>query len=86
MDPNDPTATPCGAQYLPEIPDLAFEFKGGVNPFPGVNMCNQYKDYILSTNNHSTLMSQRCSEIKEILCTPSILYSSIPDHTERARL
>ena len=49
-------------------------------------MCNQYEDYILSTNNRSTLTSRHRSEMKEILRTPSILYSSIPDRAERARL
>jgi hypothetical protein len=86
MDPNDPAATPRGAHYLPEIPVPALEFERGVNPFPGVNMCNQYEDYILTTNNRSILTSRRRSKIREILRTPSILYSSIPDRAERARL
>lgn len=89
MDAKDPSQSPHGANFLPQLPPIAAE-PAGLKPFPE-NLEEEFSTY-LDTNNNRKLLTSRCRwEMREILnhpTTPAHILFNIddPHSTELGRL
>ena len=84
MDVNDPTSSPSGAHFLPQLPPLNTE---PTRPFLD-SLELEFELYVRNGPNRKVLSPRRRAEMKDILRNPSIQYSReiYPDSKERARL
>jgi hypothetical protein len=84
MDINDPSSSPSGAQFLPQLPPLGIE---PIQPFSN-SLELEFELYITQSSNRKVLTSRRRALMKDILRNPSIQYpiENYPDRAERAKL
>jgi hypothetical protein len=81
MDVNDPSSSPSGAQFLPQLPLLGIE---PIRPFSD-SLELEFELYIAQSSNRKVLTSRRRALMKDILRNPSIR-ENYPDRAERAKL
>jgi hypothetical protein len=69
MDANDPSQSPHGANFLPQLPPVSVE-PHGIDPFPD-HLEEEFNTYLLTNNNRKLLTSRRRWEMREILNYPN---------------
>jgi hypothetical protein len=89
IDANDPSQSPHGANFLPQLPPVSVE-PNGIDPFPD-HLEEEFNTYLLTNNNRKLLTSRRRWEMREILNHPNTSVHTLfnitnPYSTELGRL